>query len=728
MKVLVTGGYGFIGSFVAERFFKEGYDVYIIDNRPSGKPEYIDFKHKAYNLSVEDRKCEEIFRTNQFDAVIHLAAQVSVHTSMENPRLDTESNVLGLSNMLSMSGKYGVKKFIFASSAAVYGPIDQCPLPETAPCNPISPYGMNKWVGEIYCRKWEEIYGLESIIFRFSNVYGPRQGTGGDGGVVSAFMEKIVRKEPLTIHGDGNQTRDFIYVQDVADAIYRASYSTITGIYNLSTGKESSINDLVQHLSDLNFSPTIQYQEKRPGDINRSMLDNTLIKKHLDWVPMFDLKEGLQRTVQWHEQRETLNAAAPSVQPKRTSSIHKYIKTIVPYLENLILFLLVAWLTMNEYDASYAYLDFKLIYIIILGMLYGNRQAIIAFALSTGLYVYYQLHNGSDVVSLLYDTDFFFQVSIYLFIALIVGYTIERKTALIRTRETQLATLEEKHSFLSEVYQETRLIKNELQQQIMNNGDSFGKIYAVTKELESLEPDHIFTATVSVVESIMKSSSVTIYTVNSYHSYLRLVAHSKGEQLEAFKSIKVEDTPYLHSVLHEKKLFVNKNLQHGAPLLCAPVVSNGETVAMISLHDMSFEHFTLYYQNLFKVTVDLVSSALSRAYSYVEASSSQRYIQGTSILTTDVFTHILAGKKVAKAKHDIDYVLLQGSGMNAAAGQLSEVVSRSLRETDYVGLDNNGNITVLLSNSSINDASFVLERFAKVGIHLQVMKEDVSYA
>ena len=203
MKVLITGGYGFIGSHVAERFFNEGHEVFIIDNLSSGKKENITFKHEHYRVSVIDSCCEQVFQAYNFDIVVHLAAQVSVAKSIINPRLDTEINTVGLVNMLSLSHKYNVKKFIFASSAAVYGMNEKIPLTEDFPCSPISPYGISKWIGESYCQKWKELYGLDSVVFRFSNVYGPRQSNEGEGGVVSIFLDSLLKGKPLEVFCDG---------------------------------------------------------------------------------------------------------------------------------------------------------------------------------------------------------------------------------------------------------------------------------------------------------------------------------------------------------------------------------------------------------------------------------------------------------------------------------------------------------------------------------------------
>jgi UDP-glucuronate decarboxylase len=730
MKVLVTGGYGFIGSFVAERFVKEGCEVVIIDNLSSGSRRNIDFKHKSSILSVEDKNCEEVFRNNRFDVVVHLAAQVSVAASIENPRADTQSNILGLSNMLALSQKYGVQKFIFASSAAVYGKCSQMPIQESAPCDPISPYGINKWIGETYCTKWRSIYGLDTLCFRFSNVYGPRQGSVGEGGVVSIFMEGALHGKELTVYGDGGQTRDFIYVEDVAEAIYRASYTGLTGEYNLSTGTESSVRDLVDTLRTLHGDISVTCKESRSGDIYRSVLDNRSIMRSLDWAPKYTFEEGLARTYAWYTEDKP-RIEGESAEEKRArpeSLLSRILRTSLPYAENVILFALTVWLTATLQHYLNQLIDFKLLYIIIMGILYGNRQSIIAVVLSCGLYTYNLLSNGREAVSLLTDENFFFQCAVYLFIGLVVGYAIERRARLVQTRDLQLEALEEKYTFLNEVYNETRMVKEELQQQIMNNGDSFGKIYSVTKELESLEPEKIFTATVSVVESIMRADTVTIYTVNKYQSYLRLVARSSGSDFDVAKSLKVEELSYIVELLNRKQLFINKELRGDAPLLSAPILNNGEVVAVISIHNMKFENFTLYYQNLFKIITDLISSSLSRALYHVGATGSQRYLEGTSILNADVFAEIMESKRNARSKHGIEFVLLSAGPVVDAPSEWPERIAKSLRETDYLGLGMDGRLLVLLSNSGKADASFVLERFSKNGIVMDFAEEELRYA
>lgn len=726
MKVLITGGYGFIGSHVADRFYKEGDEVFILDNLSTGKQSNITFKHKGYVLSVEDTKCEELFRSNKFDIVIHLAAQVSVAKSMVNPSDDAGANVVGLVNMLDLSRKYDVKKFIFASSAAVYGLQEQLPITEDVSCSPISPYGLSKWTGESYCRKWEELYGLSTLTFRFSNVYGPRQDAHGEGGVISVMMDRLYAGKPLVIHGDGTQTRDFIYVGDVADAIYRSANSYETGVYNLSTNTESSVNDIVSTLRDLHEVAGIEHSDRRQGDIERSVLDNSRLKRDFDWSPLYTLQEGLARTAAYFMKNTAEAQTAATTLKKKALSLptNGYIRKFLPSLENLLAFSLTAWLTLTQMNSAYGSIDVKLFYITIMGILYGSRQAILSVMLSIGLFTFQKVIDGRDMVSLLYDTDFFFQIAIYLFIGLVVGYAVERKNSQIKQQEQQLIETKEQYEFLESVYDEVREVKDELQQRILNSGDSYGKIYSVTKELESLEPELVFNAAVNVVRKIMNVKSVSIYTVNEYQTYLRLLASSGQAQQHGSKSLKVEDYSYLTTILSTGTMYVNKRLDDHAPLMCAPIYHKDRIAAVLAIDGLSFESFSLYHQNLFRITVDLVSSALNKAFTFIEATEQQRYIQGTMMLQYDLFNEILESKIQAQQQNNMPYLLLKGKVGTADVVDAANRISSLLRETDYISLDDDDHMLILLSNTSAEDAERVIERLSRVPIAFSAVEEE----
>lgn len=289
----------------------------------SGNIKNVNCQHTSYIIDVETPACEAIFVQHKIDVIVHLAAQIDVVTSMENPYADTKSNILGLTNILQLAAQHHVKRFIFASSAAVYGMSKQIPLSEAQPCKPVSPYGINKLLGEYYCEKWSEIYGLNTLCLRFANVYGPRQGSIGEGGVISTFIDRVCNGQELYVYGTGEQTRDFIYVEDIADAIYTASHSDHTGIMNLSTKTESSVNHLIDTITTMHPFVAVVKKEPRPGDIYRSSLDNTLLSTSLNWEPKFTLSQGLRKTYDWFVQDKQTGSKKVKVVADSTSRLNE---------------------------------------------------------------------------------------------------------------------------------------------------------------------------------------------------------------------------------------------------------------------------------------------------------------------------------------------------------------------------------------------------------------------
>ncbi|TCO69840.1 NAD-dependent epimerase/dehydratase family protein [Marinisporobacter balticus] len=302
MKVLITGGYGFIGSHVTERFYKEGYEIYIIDNLSTGDKDHVKIKHKFYELDVIDSKCQEVFSNVKFDVVIHLAAHIDAVASVEKPSFDATANILGLINMLELSSKYDVKKFILASSAAVYGSNEEIPLIEDTSLNPISPYGVSKLTGENYCKLWKNTYGLETVCLRFSNVYGPRQSVKGEGGVVAVFMNNLFLEKELCIYGTGEQTRDFIYVEDVVDAIYKSCDYSYSDVINVSVDTQYSLINLIDAIKNVHGDTDFRHEQLRKGDILHSRLSNKRAKKELNWTPLYTLNKGIFKTYKWYEE------------------------------------------------------------------------------------------------------------------------------------------------------------------------------------------------------------------------------------------------------------------------------------------------------------------------------------------------------------------------------------------------------------------------------------------
>jgi len=298
MKILVTGGAGFIGSHIVDKLILAGHDVVVLDDLSSGSLQNVNPKATFINLNILDRSLWDVFERERFAAVIHLAAQTIVASSLERPDVDAQVNVLGTLQVLEGCRRTGVERIIFASSAAVYGDVSILPVPEEAPKQPTSFYGLSKLTAERYIQMYHELYGLHYMILRFANVYGERQGDSGEGGVVSIFARKMHRQEPVTVFGDGLQTRDFVYVGDIAAANVQAINSQdLDRILNISTQTEISVNQLASLFAEVSGRENpITYQPAREGDIVRSMLRNTAARSILNWMPSTSLREGLDRT------------------------------------------------------------------------------------------------------------------------------------------------------------------------------------------------------------------------------------------------------------------------------------------------------------------------------------------------------------------------------------------------------------------------------------------------
>lgn len=303
MKILITGGAGFIGSNVVDGYISLGHEVAIIDNFLTGKRENVNISAKLYEGDLRDKDFVN-FVLGDFgpDIVNHHGAHIDVRKAVEMPLLDAEINVLGSINLFNASVKNRVKRIIFASTGgALYGEPKTLPAKEDIPVNPLSPYGVSKYCAENYLNYFKKLYGIERVILRYANVYGPRQDPLGEAGVVAIFTGRILNNEKPIIYGDGNQTRDYIYVEDVVKANILALDGK-EGTYNIGTSIETSVNDLLKMFSKI-INKEIQplYLPPRIGEVQRISLDVSKAKEELGFMPEFSLEDGINKTIEWYK-------------------------------------------------------------------------------------------------------------------------------------------------------------------------------------------------------------------------------------------------------------------------------------------------------------------------------------------------------------------------------------------------------------------------------------------
>jgi len=305
LNILITGGAGFIASHIADAHIAEGHHVVIVDNLSGGVLENINPKAVFYQLDIRSEKLEDVFQKEKIDIVNHHAAQMDVRRSVADPKFDASVNVLGGLNLFESARKHRVKKIIFSSTGgAIYGEQDYFPADEEHPMRPLSPYGITKLCTEKYLFFYKAVYGIDHVILRYANVYGPRQNPHGEAGVVAIFCNKMLKGEKPLINGDGKQTRDYTYVDDVVKANLLALKHNGSAIYNVGTSIESDVKKLFYELRNhLNPSCPEQHAPAKAGEQQRSVISFKKIEQELGWHPTVQLDEGLRLTAEYFKKK-----------------------------------------------------------------------------------------------------------------------------------------------------------------------------------------------------------------------------------------------------------------------------------------------------------------------------------------------------------------------------------------------------------------------------------------
>jgi UDP-glucose 4-epimerase len=301
MKILVTGGAGFIASHIADKFIEEGHQVVILDDLSTGFEKNINPKAKFVKLNIRDEKVSNLFEEEKFDVVNHHAAQMDVRRSVIDPVFDANTNILGTINILQNSVKHGVKKFMFASTGgAVYGEQDYFPADENHPTNPVSPYGISKLSVEKYLYFYFNEHNLNYTILRYANIYGPRQNPFGEAGVVAIFSTKLLKREQPIINGTGEQTRDYVFVKDVVKANILTLTDEGSNIYNVGTGIETDVNELYKTLNDIvGNGQEEKHGPAAAGEQLRSVITSDKLFNKYNWKPSAKLIDGFKETTEF---------------------------------------------------------------------------------------------------------------------------------------------------------------------------------------------------------------------------------------------------------------------------------------------------------------------------------------------------------------------------------------------------------------------------------------------
>lgn len=705
MKVLVTGGYRFIGWSTAIRFYKEGYAVHIL-NDENGVPRDKNIPHKTYNYKFTSSKYDKIFEINNFDVVVHIP---NMHNKKKN-------HLAELQYILELSSKYDVKKFIYISSVSLYKFNNEDIIDENHELNPMSCYGINLLSMEQYCKFWNETHDIQVCSLRISSVYGAGYSVHDEQNIIGNLIAKNIKKGSIeienTIDIKENNLKDYIYVDDLVDAIYKSvefckSFALNITSYSLSDG--ANIENEIVNIIDGNKEGV---RKNKGIMIRKQGYSNKQAISELNWVPRYSLHNGIEKTYQWIVGEGIKEKV---VEKKKESNVLNSLKKVIPYIENilaLILVIIISNLLTNMHVIPV--IDLKIIYIALIAIVYGLNQSIISIVLASIYYIYTMLLQGHNIVALLYNPNTLLTISIYIFVGTVLGYLLDSKDDEITYKEEELKILKEKFDFIYGMYNEVKDVKNALEYQIQTSEDSFGKIYKITSALDTLRPDKIFSEAINVIEDLTQNKSIAIFVLSKNKSFLRLASVSSNIVNKVQKSINIENYRQIKDSISNNEIYINKSMDRDLPEMICPISVDNNIIAVIAVYEMEFEDNTLYKQNLFRTLSSLIASALLKAQVYDEAIYNKKYWNDNGVLKFEYFLEVVYEKEQRKQEKKGEYTILEVKDQSNAATE--KIITKNIRDIDYISKSNDGDMYILLSNTSEDESMFVKNRLIKNGI------------
>ncbi|MBD5119186.1 MAG: NAD-dependent epimerase/dehydratase family protein [Clostridiales bacterium] len=729
MKVLVVGSYGFMMNYLIERLRREQCEIYTIAGKNSKMKAIRLPAHSIYEFEPGDVAVKYIIRSVLPDAIVFLGAQDDGY-DWEKDRTSAQY-AADLSNVLIWAKAYGVKRFLYLSSMAVFGGnAGERLAPEREP-KPAGSAGMTAYSGECLCRLYHDAVTAVTIL-RFPEVYGP-----------SHFLyEKLNPMEQLCLDGkiSGTIQREdpvrsmAIYVSDAVDAVYKALCNPRPQelLYQVEGASVVSDKELAERLQDLCGHPVRAREWEEEGCLS---LDGSRFAAEFSYAPHVELSTGLARTFAFVDKNSEYlverDKAAQAEEKNRGKKRWKDDLRMVAasgkrLVENLALFL-VSLLLVNTLGSMELFerVDFMLLYILIAAIGLGVGHSVLAVVLATGANLYFAMrHTGLGFSTLIAQYPFIFGFLFYLILAIIVSYTILRFKLRLREQEERANDIQEEYDMLYEVDNTNVEIKHAFEQRLLNYGDSIGKVYSIVSELDVLDPEKVAQSSLGVVQKIMKVKDVSLYRAGQ-EGYFHLSGATGQEALGMKRAFRLDDYPELRRVLGEPGIYVDRTVGSEMPRMAAPIYSGGRMIYIIMLWNMKFDQLNVYQKDLFLVLSRIITASLERSYRYEEAGRDRKYYPGTDILLPEAFRQRMEEKLGSAQYEEADYSLIRVDAQGEALEALSNRLKLLTREDDRLGkLKDEDAYVYILVHANYADSSFVVKKLNNNGIKSEAVLAD----
>ena len=690
-KVMFAGLPRFLEQLLAACFRKEAWEVSHLSASEEERPPV---GMKTYDCALESAEAGMVFAVENLDLLIYrLESDAAVAAS----RLDAVLRSAALSK---------VRHVFLLSGDEVFAPGTE-PLEDAA----LQPQGET---GALLARleaqglSWRA-QGLSVSIVRLSELYAPGQTS--DDGFIGRLFSAALMNRPLPRYIEPEAVScGFLDARDAVYAIYQAAARGFDGAHlHIGAPAATTMADLYAICRE--FFPRMEEAAVPRETQGRAILKSAIIEKELGWRPVRPLAQGLKET--WEAMCAMHDTRVADVRAmSRRARLVRLQQRFIPYAENLAGAALTAGVSALQggttVNAMTAF-DFAFLYIGCMGLLYGKQQALIAAVLSLVLLIHSLLGAGGDLVAMLYNPREFLHFVSYFFVAVLTGYFADR-ASYQQLADTRIKRrLQNRYSFLENLFKENLAVKDRLYRQIVNSDDSIGRLYRIVSRLDSVETENLFTQATSVTADIL-------YVVGEGGYYLRQKVRLGSRTGEMPRSLRVDDYPYLQEMLREKKIFVNRDLIKGLPDLAAPISYEGRVIAVLQIYHLDFEQWSLYEKNLLSITARLVSSSLGRAYAWEQETAGRKYIDETRILRIEEFQKVIEEfRERRRMQADYPVALLPVSIKDESYREIDHKIANSIRAEDFIGATADG-VALLLPDVAGKTLDMVRERLEKAGI------------
>ncbi|MEA3350797.1 MAG: NAD-dependent epimerase/dehydratase family protein [Chloroflexota bacterium] len=709
-KFLISGHLSSLALALAREFIKERDKVVFASDDAEIYSEKLD-KVKAHCINPSDNLFHDALSSYNFDVVIYIAAREE--QVLSDPQFNSGQMLDGLKNVLQLSKNSGVKRFVYVSSTEVYGELDntsEIVEPRSASIN-----GHTILAGEQYCNYFNRNYGLNTTIIRLPNIYGPDE----KGTLLCEIIRASKNEDKVVFPASADTLCSFLHADDVADLIKRVlneAYTSYSRVLNLSCPDQLRYSELAQMLKT--YFPGTEYEYEESGVIFTRPVAVSTARNVFDWTAKrkfrTELPKILDAILDEPVSKESAFEKLKSLVPKYQGAV-KWVELILGAV--LMQFLVEVTGTLLQFKV----VDFRLLYVVLMGAMHGSQFGLIASLIAglSGLFSWHRL--GFDWALLIYNIENWLPFAMYFIAGAITGYIHDKNENEMGFKDEEVNLLHEKYSFLYGVYKEIEKLKDHFRQQLMGYRDSFGRIFNVTRELDTLQEDDVFFRALSILEDIMSNENLAIYTIEKNADYARLEVSSRQLINKIDKSLNLSDFPEIVQNFETSEIYQNTAMLPNYPAYFAPIMHEDAPVAAVVIWDAKFEQYSMYYYNLFKVLCGLVQTSLVRATLYLESNIDRMYIHATNILESEAFLEVLEIKRRMKRSKVSDYQLLKVERGSKDIIGFSNDITKGIRSVDFIG-STDGKYYILLSQVDKVSIDVVVNRLRGYGIEGELVE------